>query len=899
MASDIFIKTATNTWSLMKNMYIKTTSSTWSAAKSVWMYIGAGWTRVWPLSGIFADTDPYITTSSTNTVHLTSSNVVQIGTTYWGKNGTWNPNGWTIQSYSYEWIAYDYADTAYNSGYSISTGTYTAPTSLDLSGTTVATNSDRKYLSFKVTANASNSAYNGSAESGHTDGRIYIIRKVPLNISYSLNAGPYYEGSTISFSSSWNITEPYKPEGARSTIKWYSASSLTNIYAGGGRTEITRASGLYSWTIQTTDNLSGKYIIAEETTFNSGSDYLYGVNGFVNGANQVTIATSTAVQASVTPGAFSIGSATKGFPVVSSQGAYRPVSISWGASTNATSYEYLIESSPDAVTWSTATTPTTPFTPFSYANDSTASTSVGPLSVNYEKYYRISVRAKSASGIYTYASNNPFSATGTAPGAPTIGTITPGLTSASVAYTATSTYGSNSYSGVQYSIDNSTWSATTTSNPVVIQNLSPGTPYTAYLRSVNADDLTSTAANKAFTTNANPQATGQMRRITMPIAFTGSSQTIWVGTNGYVSTTVDPTTNPGTSWPSAGGVVIGPFVADDYHLALYTYADSSNFYVRWQGRGLGEGSQTLDYLMKFYWSSTTVDVYFIQNTSTYTFSGDAIRYPAGTSYSTWANSTSITGMSIPSGMTQNFTTPTAGADDGRIAITATKPLLNLTTNPAYGTSTSTSGGWTAAISTQPNPSGGTYSVVSYSPNTATASVNSTTGALTVSNLSAGGSATVTVRYSLTGYNSVDISASGTASAAASPKPPNDPTGLTTPSSGTSPNLVFNSSSWTAPATDSTHNAATYYQVYFEASNGSTGGTTGWKAATNTFKYNYYPGSPLTTATNANTAATAVSVYATGVSSGVINDSTNAYTWVNMWVRAANADGYSNWVSKSG
>lgn len=895
MASDIFIKTATNTWSLMKNMYIKTTSTTWSAAKSVWMYMGAGWTRVWPLSGIFADTDPYITTSSTNTVHLTSSNVVQIGTTYWGKNGTWNPNGWTIQSYSYEWIAYDYADTAYNSGYSISTGTYTSPTSLDLSGTTVATNSDRKYLSFKVTANASNSAYNGSAESGHTDGRIYIIRKVPLNISYSLNAGPYYEGSTISFSSSWNITEPYKPEGARSTIKWYSASSLTNIYAGGGRTEITRASGLYSWTIETTDNLSGKYIIAEETTFNSGSDYLYGVNGFVNGANQVTIATSTAVQTSVTPGAFSIGSATKGFPVVSSQGAYRPVSISWGASTNATSYEYLIESSPDAVTWSTATTPTSPFTPFSYANDSTAATSVGPLSVNYQKYYRISVRAKSASGIYTYASNNPYSVTGTAPGDPTGLSETHTQTSATITFT-NGTSGSNTYNGVQYKLGSGgTWSTTTYTSPFTISGLSPATSYTVYLRSINEDGLTSAGnANISVTTSANPQATGQMRRITMPIAFTGSSQTIWVGTNGYVSTTVDPTTNPGTSWPSAGGVVIGPFVADNYHLALYTYADSSNFYVRWQGRGLGEGSQTLDYLMKFYWSSTTVDVYFIQNTSTYTFSGDAIRYPAGTSYSTWANSTSITGMSIPSGMTQNFTTPTASADDGRIAVTATKPLLNLTTNPAYGTSTSASGGWTASISTSPNPTGGTYSYISATAGSAT--VNSTTGALTASGLSAGGSSTVTVRYSLSGYNPVDITASGTASAAASPKPPNDPTGLTTPSSGTSPNLVFNSSSWTAPATDSTHNAATYYQVYIEAATTSGGP---YYAATNTFSYNYYPGSPLTTSTNANTAATAANVYATAIYSGTVTDTTRAYTWVKMWVRAANADGYSNWVSNYG
>jgi hypothetical protein len=128
------------------------------------------------------------------------------------------------------------------------------------------------------------------------------------------------------------------------------------------------------------------------------------------------------------------------------------------------------------------------------------------------------------------------------------------------------------------------------------------------------------------------------------------------------------------------------------------------------------------------------------------------------------------------------------------------------------------------------------------------------------------------------------------------KPPNAPTGLTTPSSGTSPTLVFNASSWIAPAVDATHNAATYYQVYFQASTAQAGT---YVAATNTFNYNYYQGSPLTAATNANTAATAVGVYNTSVSAGRITAAAGSYTWVKMWVRAANADGFSAWVSQTG
>ena len=128
------------------------------------------------------------------------------------------------------------------------------------------------------------------------------------------------------------------------------------------------------------------------------------------------------------------------------------------------------------------------------------------------------------------------------------------------------------------------------------------------------------------------------------------------------------------------------------------------------------------------------------------------------------------------------------------------------------------------------------------------------------------------------------------------KPPNVPTGLTTPSSGTSPNLVFNSSSWTAPVVDATHNAASFYQVYFEASTAQTGT---YVAATNTFIYAYNPLAQTTTATNANSAATAVGVYGTSVSTGKITAATGSYTWVKMWVRAGNGDGYSAWVSQTG
>lgn len=127
------------------------------------------------------------------------------------------------------------------------------------------------------------------------------------------------------------------------------------------------------------------------------------------------------------------------------------------------------------------------------------------------------------------------------------------------------------------------------------------------------------------------------------------------------------------------------------------------------------------------------------------------------------------------------------------------------------------------------------------------------------------------------------------------KAPNVPTSLTTPSSGTAPNLVFNSSSWAAPTADSSFGPAAYYRVYFEASTSISGP---WFAVNNTFTYINSAGT-ATTATNAYTDATAVNVYATNVTSGKITSTSGPYTWVRMFVKSVNAAGSSAYVSQTG
>ena len=291
MPSDIFIKTGSSTWSKLSKLFIKTASSTWSTAKAAWLYLEAGWTKVWPLSGIYSITSPYITSSSGSTTPI-SSGALRVGTTYYGKNGTWNANGWTIQSYSYKWIGYtnsDISDTSVTTETSIAT--YSGTVSYSIPATF-----DKTYLAFYVRANASDPSYNGYAESDTDYGRLYVVRQPPINLSASLSTNSPQVGTQISWSSSWDTTAAYLPEASRSTIQWYrnSTSSIT------GGTLI--ASSVYSYTPTSSD--VGYYIYAVETCYNSGSDYDYGINTGVS----KSLVTTNAVTAAMSNFTFSLSS---------------------------------------------------------------------------------------------------------------------------------------------------------------------------------------------------------------------------------------------------------------------------------------------------------------------------------------------------------------------------------------------------------------------------------------------------------------------------------------------------------------------------------------------------------------------------------------------------------------
>lgn len=512
--SDIWIKTTntgTTRWRKALSIKIKRFSSTWVAAKVIWIKnASSGWLRVWPTSGVFAETDPYITTTSSGSTPLYGTdNVIRIGTTYYGRNGTWNANGFTISSYTYTWPYY--SDAANQPGDydligNLGTGVYSSPSrALTISTLSDASAADGKYISFKITANASNALYSNTADSKDTYGKIKVIRRTPMNISFGIT-GTASVGSTLSVGSAWNTTEAYKPDAARNTIYWYKSNSNTSIYNGQGRTPITSASGSYSYVVQPED--LGRYIIAEETAFNTGSDYDIGVDQFINGQNQVTAV--SAIVADTTPQAFNTISYVKNFPSSSSQGVVRTTTLSWNASTNATRYEIEYEGSYDNSSWTTLQS----FAASPYAYSTSQSVSWGsPKPVggfDYYTYMRARVRASNTStattvigdgGSYIYAS-------GVAPGQPTFGTITTGSTTASIPVTAGTTGSNYLYSPAfeyQYRASSGSYSGTWTSSssPISLTGLSDGQTYYIKIRTKNYDELVSPENETSFSIASN------------------------------------------------------------------------------------------------------------------------------------------------------------------------------------------------------------------------------------------------------------------------------------------------------------------------------------------------------------------------------------------------------------
>jgi hypothetical protein len=287
MPNYIKIKTGSSSWSTATKAYVKK-STGWVQPIRIWMKLLSGWTRIWPTSGPFATTSPYIVSTASGSTHLLPATPIRVGTTYYGRNGVWDANGWTISSYNYQWRRYNLQDAGDDLGQTNrSSGTYSSP-SIEYTPTAA---DDKKYLSFYISPVTTDTFEMSEAESGDDDGRLFVIRRPPVNTSISLSLDTKV-GTAISYGSSWSTDPAYAPEAARTLIVWYRNTTASLTGATAVKVNLGTVAGAYSYTPVNLD--IDNYIIAKETTFNSGSDY---ADGFLTVANTTGSGTPIGVSA--------------------------------------------------------------------------------------------------------------------------------------------------------------------------------------------------------------------------------------------------------------------------------------------------------------------------------------------------------------------------------------------------------------------------------------------------------------------------------------------------------------------------------------------------------------------------------------------------------------------------
>lgn len=295
--------------------------------------------------------------------------------------------------------------------------------------------------------------------------------------------------------------------------------------------------------------------------------YLRAVNadGVAGPSAYVSFYTTTA------PQAFSITSVTKSAynsSLVRSEGANnseggtgaRQLSISWNQSVNADRYEIQVEARdyhpivyPGASqTWIVLRT----LDDASYVFEPTRTETYNAA---FYWQYRVTARARSGGDIDTAAYSNGGSsssyvyveATGIAPNPVTVGTAySVTYNSASVPYTLPTYTGTSSIVRTEYSLNQSTWTQTT-SSPINLTGLSSSTNYYLYMRTYNADGLVSSVSNSPmFSTPAGPPVNISLPGISTNTGNYSSGSVItgtigsWTGASSYTTEIAFATTTP-------------------------------------------------------------------------------------------------------------------------------------------------------------------------------------------------------------------------------------------------------------------------------------------------------------------------------------------------------------------
>lgn len=628
-------------WVEANKIWVKD-SSTWSAVKKIWVKAATGWALFWPKAGPYTTKAPYFSTDSAGNNEI-STLTIDYGTNIYGQRGTWDANGGTLSSYTYKLES--------STSDQIGSGPYTSilsETNMGSSHVLINLNTsqyDGKYLIFTVKAIRTDGIF-GTDNTDSNGYRVFVMRQEPLSIytptisiaDISTTASSLSDGRlvstgapiTLEYSNYWNATDLYLPDIYRSEVQWYSSTigsysspseiltNATEVYDGIITPTPTIDSNIYTVTSQLyIDNIvDGTYYYAVDTQYNSYNDYYGGVGtsdfkvyGPVNAppypTGQPTLTAITPDGYGGNPYSFTVGGtmyAYTGDWTPDPNGTY-PVASSLKFSTQSSivnqSNWNLFQNVDNSVQYyglqdqyegelRSFEIPSTVY--------SLSGTPYGLIG----KYLEYSVTAINGASSSTYAdyytNSQKIYDTPYPTGSPV---LTWDSDNVATVYWAPNLYSSYSYQ-LQYSINGSTgWTdigSMVYTNPgfssqILVSGLPSGYAYYRVL-AYNEDDVWIQSSSTYY--NSTP-----------PNYTFNSGNTIYVGTNGYISF---DNANSVYDITSTVGKVIGflpkDLVQDYISYAAVRYLGDDYFLILWQGHGVGQGT-TANLKVEFWFKNGT------------------------------------------------------------------------------------------------------------------------------------------------------------------------------------------------------------------------------------------------------------------------------------------------------
>lgn len=588
MPKGFYVKVSpTQNFRAVTNFFVKVTPSSWSSVVDGWVKVSpSSWVPFYSAATEPADPIEILTT-------FNSSEEIRLQ----GKNYRWSPSPTTLQ-YRFKVINKESPSSTYDltsltttsnpsTGSSITVPSSSTYIDVPRSGGNYFQGATNVFQFFVRATTAGGSVVEKSAEYE------FRIPAAPVLAIENLTSSSVRLTITAASSADFNATYRYIVYRYDSTAGFvYGVSGGTN---GLGAVSATT----YSTTRDVTGLVPGRaytfYVLPITGSTGITPNTHSGYPGVVASINNSVVAAD--------PGPFTTISFTKAYPSSSSQGVIRSSSLSWNASENATRYEIQYQGRDSS---SSAWTTVQSFTSSPYETSTSQTKQWGsPIPSGGVEYYplmRASIRASNPdSSVITYSDGGTASApvyieaVGSAPAAPSFGSISSTSSSASIPVTISTNTGSNYLTSTlefMFRKSNqsypSTWSTTTITNnaaTVSLSNLDGSSTYYVKVRVQNLDELY--AENETFFNTGASLIAPTSTSIVSVSRLSDTECRVLVGSSGgggpyYQMYWINGTTAPTTSSYDAAG--ISSTVTEDFSFSSgITYY----FYIRSSSENLG------------------------------------------------------------------------------------------------------------------------------------------------------------------------------------------------------------------------------------------------------------------------------------------------------------------------